>query len=68
LENIFISFREWMRGFHDLLRENLSCFFIFFLWISISVTSLMSQALHLDFLARKLVSAYEITWHDNPED
>jgi hypothetical protein len=56
-----------MRGFHGLLRENI-CLFMFLWWISVSVTSLMSQALHLDFLVRKLLSAYEITWCDNSED
>jgi hypothetical protein len=68
LENFFVSFREWMRGFYDLLRENLSSLFMLWWWISISIISLMSQFLHLDFLARKLAPAYKITGCDNPED
>jgi hypothetical protein len=56
LENTFyfLSYGEWMSSCQDLLRERLS--FQFILECSfISVGSLVSWSIHLDFLARMLV-------------
>lgn len=48
----FLSFREWVRGFYDLLRKKPSSQFMPLGCSSISITSL--RATCLDFLARML--------------
>lgn len=53
LENVcFLAVSEWIRGFCDLLRKNLTSFSIFLECNLISTASLMSHSMQLDFLAR----------------
>jgi hypothetical protein len=39
-----VFFREQMRGFHDLLRQNPASLFILFGWSSISMASMMMRS------------------------
>jgi hypothetical protein len=49
------SFRGQMRGFQDMLRQNLSSLFILLGWTSISVTSLMIRSMCLGSVERMVV-------------
>jgi hypothetical protein len=50
------SFREWIRGFHDLLRQRPSSLFIFLRWGLISVASLLMWSMYLNLMETMLVS------------
>jgi hypothetical protein len=49
------SFRERMRGFHDLLREKPFFLLILFRWRAISIVSLTMQSMFLDLVERIVV-------------
>lgn len=58
----FCSFRAQMRGFCDLLREQIFSLFML-LWLSsVSITFLMIQSMCLDHLARLLVLCNFMQW------
>jgi hypothetical protein len=40
---LFLSFREWIRGFYNLLKENPPSLFILLQWTSISIASLWAS-------------------------
>jgi hypothetical protein len=44
------SFREQMRGFHNLLRQKPSSLFILLGWSSVSLVSLMIRPIYLGFV------------------
>jgi hypothetical protein len=60
-ENILQFLQDMEKGFHYLLRENLSLL-ILFGWSLISFASLMILSMHLDFLDKILVSFIRIQW------
>jgi hypothetical protein len=49
------SFREQMRGYHDLLRQKPSSMFVLLGWSSISVASLMVRSIYLGLMERLAV-------------
>jgi hypothetical protein len=52
----FLPSREWTRGFHKMLKETPSPFLMLLWWNEISVASLTSLPLRLEFLAKMMES------------
>jgi hypothetical protein len=54
------SFREQMRGLHDLLRQKPSSLFMLMGWSSISTASLMMRSMYLELVVRMAVFCLDV--------